>query len=217
MRVQVRKCPFTGKIFEEDKVGGYIAHLYDLRNKMKNERHLQNVKSNFAVWLAKERESITQIDMIVPWFLKNQRHIMDAHNAGCTSQYSFRSNEKFFPGDKFTEMVFERITFHRTLSNTHICPDSGVTNFSWDSAKPRGYIGWRIQVSGKCPRKGQLNHVYPYSSALNLVGIKTGTGGGGNDNWSYDASIFVDDWTGLKAVVRQMEEEEIIHKLKGAR
>jgi hypothetical protein len=37
-------------------------------------------------------------------------------------------------------------------------------------------------------------HSYPYSNILALLKIRTGSGGGGNDDWSSDVKIFLADW-----------------------
>jgi len=69
---------------------------------------------------------------------------------------------------------------------------------------------------------------YPYDSIGKFVGLKTGSGGGGNEDWGYDVSIFLDDWPGLnqqwadmifeQEVTRyEQEKDRIINRLKGKR
>jgi len=199
--------------------------------KQRAKRNEKRVKVTFHTWLARERAQIRTIEEIPQWFMDNQRILMDAHNAGIRSQYSFCSDR-----DKFViEDVFENVKlklrgtkgFSESVSNSHVCTDKGVTNFGGEAGLPRGYPGWEIDISGTLKRPKKLMGSYPYSMALNLAGIKTGSGGGGNENWSYDAKIFLDDWPGLKGqkefevsertrIAYEQEQERIIWRLKNA-
>lgn len=232
MRITVRKCPFTGKVFEESKKKEYILHLQDVRINQRAKRQEKRVKSTFHTWLAKERAQVRTIQEIPAWFMDNQRILMDAHNAGIHSKYCFSSGR-----DKFViEDVFENVKiklrgshgFTESVSNSHVCPDDGVTNFGGAEGAPRGYPGWEIDISGTLRRPRKLSSSYPYSQAINLAGIKTGSGGGGNENWSYDAKIFLSDWSGLRGqrdfevaerirISYEQEQERIIRRLKGIR
>lgn len=218
MRIQARKCPFTGKVFEESRIDEYVLHLLDTRKDLKRKRHLSNVKNTFEDWLKAEKLKITHPNQIPEWFLENQKQIMDAHNAGCRpKKYSGFDRDKFFTSDTFTKVEWEKeVVFSDLVSNSHSCPDNGEMNFGGDGVGiPKGYPGWSGYVQGSLSRDMKHRGSYPYSAALNLVGINTGTGGGGNENWGYDFRIFLADWPGLKEEVRRLEEERIIRKLKG--
>jgi hypothetical protein len=215
MRVQVRKCPFTGKIFQEKDIGKYILHLLDVRETKQEARHLARVKNTFNKWLLKERTRITTIDEIAPWFMDNQQYIMDAHNSGINGQRHF-STDKFYKGDKFVNVKFHA-TYRPYVSNTHVCPDNGITNWGSEHDKPTGYKGWKGSISGTLKRSPKHDSSYPYGNAINIIGIKTGGGGGGNGNWSYEASVFLDDWPGLKHEIELMERDQIVNRLKGVR
>ncbi len=210
MKIQVYKCRFTGKIFEMADVKKYKKHLKDLRKEQKEKRKLDNIKKTFATWLATERAKITNVEQIIPWFLKNQRHIMDAHNAGCKS-YRTWDTDKFHEADNFTDLKLS-VKFDRCVSNSHVCPDTGVTNWCGRDAGPRGYSGFYGNINGVLQRDRKHNSAYPYGSALNLVGLKTGSGGGGNDHWSYEVSIFDADWPGLVETIYWPSLMEHLHE-----
>jgi hypothetical protein len=216
VKIAVQKCRFTGKIFEMKDRAKYMAHLKELRAKMKTDRHLAKVNTDFASWLAEEKKKIIDVDMIIPWFLENQRYIMDANNAGIHgSRHS--SHDKFYKDDKFENMTL-KVDYRQSCSNSHTCPDNGVTNWcSKDNNLPTGYKGWHGHIGGSLKRLPRHNSSYPFSNALNIVGLKTGSGGGGNEHWSYDLNIFLDDWPGLQAAVDIMEQEQIVQRLKGKR
>lgn len=216
MRVQVRKCRFTGKIFEEKDLKKYAAHLKKLRVELAEARKIERTKKTFKAWLTKEKKKIKHPDEIPAWFLKNQRTIMDGANAGFGDR-PFKS-DKFFSTDEFTKFVFTGIRYNKNASNSHVHPDNGVGNWCGkDSGKPTGYKGWEGHADGTLKRNKNHSGSYPYSAGLNAVGIKTGSGGGGNENWGYGITIFLDDWPGLKAAVDEMEQQEIINRLKGVK
>jgi len=214
MKVQVRKCRFTGKIFEEKDLKKYALHLKKLRIEMKEQREEDRVKKDWTKWLKAERKRIKTVDEIVPWFLANQKRIMYAANAMGTRF----SSDKFYPEtDSFTKMVLG-VGYNAFASNSHRCPDKGVMNWEGrrgDPAKPTSYVGWTGNISGCLTREKKNNYSYPYSEALKIVGLKTGSGGGGNERWSYEVTIFLDDWPGLKHEVELMEQELVVNKLKG--
>lgn len=214
MRVQVYKCRFTGKIFELKDRRKYIAHLKKVRADLVEERRIIQIRSTFGDWLANEKKNILFPQDIPEWFLKNQRTIMDSVNA--RSNFT-RSGDKFYPSDEFTKFKLESLTFSKQCSNTHACPKNGVLNWSREPDKPMGYPGWTGRARGTLKRDKKHMNSYPYSAALNSVGIYTHTGGGGNENWGYDISIFLDDWPGLQHIVNEMEQDEIVRRLKGVR
>ena len=206
MKVQVHKCKVTGKIFEEKDRTKYILHLKKIRAQQKEKRLHAIIVDGFGEWLANERANIFDVQDIIPWFLKNQRYIMDATNA--ISFRNSRDYEKFQPVDKFIDIAFKYIRYSPFTSNSHSCPDNGVQNWCARNPGPTGYPGWDAHISGKLIRPPKYNSSYPYSEALNLVGIKTESGGGGNESWGYDVKIFAADWPGL-------EQGLVVNKLKG--
>lgn len=213
MRVQVRKCRFTGKIFEEKDLKKYAIHLKKLRIEMAEARHLAKVRTTFKAWLKAEKKAIRHPDEIPAWFLKNQRKIMDAVNAGFGDR-AFES-DRFFNTDEFTKFSFESVRYSKTVSNTHVCPKGGVMNWGCKDDLPKGYPGWTTHVNGALKRNKNHMGSYPYSGALNAVGLRTGSGGGGNESWGYGISIFLADWPGLQQTILEMEAEEIVARLKG--
>ena len=217
MRIQVRKCPFTGRIFEEKDKNLYIEHLKKIREGQQEKRKNKNYRKEFRTWLINERANICSIEDIVPWFLKNQKYIMKACN---NIKYSFDiddefssissiTNDRFYPNDIFSDMKISA-KYNPYVSNSHSCPDNGVTNWSaQNKSLPASYPGFEGSITGKLNRLPKHMSSYPYNSALNIVGIKTGTGGGGNDSWMYGVKIFLDDWPGLR-------QQLTFNKLKGS-
>jgi len=216
MRVQVRKCRFTGKIFEEKDLKKYATHLRNLRAQRTEQFKLDKVKATFKVWLRKEKKNITDVNDIPAWFLKNQQMIMDACNATKFSEEFYRK-DKFVKGDKFVKLEWSSVRYKKNASNSHVCPDKGTKNWCAKNPDlPTGYKGWEGHLNGSLSRPKNA-YSYPYSEALNIVGIKTASGGGGNESFGYGFTVFLDDWPGLKHTVDLMEQDEIVEKLKGVR
>jgi len=218
MRLQVRKCPFTGKIFEEKDIGKYTWHLKVLRDEQRTERAHERHRAEFASWLNIERAKELQISDVIPWFLKNQKHIMEATNAITFSgSYDKKYSRGFVTAtDNFKDLKFSHLKYSDTISNTHHFPDNGVTN--WGRKEDHGimgYPGWRGDMSGSLARAPRNMYGYPTSEALNLVGLKTGSGGGGNERWNYEVYIFLADWPGLQHELNLQEQDLVADILKG--
>jgi hypothetical protein len=211
-KIVCRRCPFTGKIF--DDLDEYAQHLSTQRKSMQTERHNSRMKDEFKEWLAAERSAITFVGMIPQWFMDNQRKIINAVSAG----HAPGRHGQFFDGDKFTILKFERCDYHSKVRNSHVCPDSGVTNWGEKGDAPTFYEGWKGYIRGRLTRKAKYRTLsYPASASLTAVGIKTGSGGGGNDDFGYEFNIFLDDWPGLRGWVDDLKQQEIAKILSTGR
>lgn len=215
MRVQVRRCPFTGKIFEETDLRRYVLHLEAQRAAIHTRIREDAVRNSFQRWLNVEKSKLLNVSMIPEWFLDNQEKIKDAANAILFDRNSrWERSRMFVPQDRFAKLEWEHARYNALCSNSHECPDNGVTNWGSNPNLPTGYPGWTGYLKGSLVRPKNAQG-YPYSEALRVVGIKTGSGGGGNESFGYSFTLFLADWPGLNDQVRQMEEDAIISKLKG--
>ena len=137
--------------------------------------------------------------------MDNQQTIMDAVNVIPGQWTSF--GDKFADGDLFTKITFDRPYWNSNLSNSHSCPKGGVQNwggrgtFADGTPKPNGYPGWGLRLSGSLKRNKKLMSSYPYSGLFNITGIYTGTGGGGNADFGYDAKIWAAEWPGAASAL----------------
>lgn len=217
MKILVNKCPDTGDLFECDTE--FKKHRVKINKQKADEKKASEIRNSFFDWLRAEKMKITNPTMIVPWFMENQKTIMEAHNAGVRSKNHHGWGDKFYPEtDEFTKFEFRNYRFEYNVSNSHTCPENGVTNWGGKvEGAPTGYPGWSGWVNGTLKRLPKHNSKYPYSDVLNLVGICTGSGGGGNESWNYDVKVFLADWPGLEEWVNEYESEIIVEKLKGRR
>jgi hypothetical protein len=97
------------------------------------------------------------------------------------------------------EIVLYRLGFRKTLSNTHCAPYGRVTNFMCQHDKPNGYPGWLGKITIKCVKGKTMPYDYRNfeTRVLASVAIYTGSGGGSNENLTYDLTLWCDDWPGL--------------------
>ena len=209
MRVEVFKCRFTGAIFEAKDREDYVKHLKDLRKEMRQERQHRKSDELWKTWIKEEKSKLVHVDMIVPWLLKNQKALMNFYNS------KIRSDDrcKFYETDFFESISIE-VRYMNLVSNTHQCPDNGITNWyrrDFDDNKnplPRGYPGFHGIIHAFLKREEEYNWQYPVSDFFKFIGLKTGSGGGGNRHCRYECSLFLADWEGLS-------EGLVFNKLKG--
>lgn len=219
MKVQVRKCYFTGKLFEEKDISKYKKHLEKIRAGNREKHRLQKIKLGFRTWFEAEKLTLTSPDMIPSWIIKNQEKIMDAYNSGVdtNSRWIRDLGIKFYSTDEFIKIGLD-CKYTKRVSNTHVCPtNNGILNFSRVSDQPTGYPGWHGRIIVSLKRHPLHMNEYPISEFLNLIDIKTGTGGGNNTDCRFECSIFLDDWPGFQHTVTEMEKDLICNILKGTK
>jgi hypothetical protein len=215
MKIQAWKCPYTGNLFELEDRAKYVACRRKGRKAFLAQQEKEKIRDTWKEWLRAEKLKITRPEQIVDWFLTNQKTIMAAYNA--IDGWHRHFDDKFVPEDNFSKLEFTRLTFSETVSNSHSCPEDGVRNFMCEPDKPRGYIGWTGYLNGSLDRPAKHNASYPYSGALQLVGIHTGSGGGGNKSFSYDFKIFLGDWPGLQAEVDRILNQKRLDAIRARR
>ncbi len=191
MRVTVRKCPFTGKLFEEKDISKYILHLQKVREEKKELREYARLKASWEEWLRAEQAKVRSFEELVPWIIANQQKLMKTYNAVYAPKKNTWS-KKFPRGCEFTELSM-RCKFTTMASNSHSRPRDGVMNWcGHNDPAPRGYPGWTGELQGKlnitdkqeCPS---------WSEFFKLFDVHTGSGSGGR-NLQYGVTVFASDW-----------------------
>lgn len=113
------------------------------------------------------------------------------------------------------------VSYNERASNSHQCPHTGVQNWSRRDDLPKHYPGYtgRIKLMyNRNPGDGIGNDI---ARCLQQMGVHTGSGGGGGRTHpyygrmevrSYEVTLFLDDWEGLrKAQVFQKLKEQSYH------
>lgn len=196
-QILVWQCPHTKKLFEDQKE--YKSHLTKIARERRKIKHNNHIRATFFEWLTEERLKLDSIKDMSQWLLDNQRIIMDAANLIPCGNWA---EDKFYDTDLFTKIDFSHLRWGLETSNSHCCPKGGVTNwagremFADGTPKPKGYPGWSGRVDGSLKRLKKHMSNYPASGFFKLVGIHTGTGGGGNESFGWDVKIFAKEWPG---------------------
>ena len=198
------QCDRTKKLFSDKVV--YLKHLKTLARQDLNQRKYTRLRSEWKNWLTDERSKITRFEDIAPWLIRNQGKIMDAVNAHYNT-----GDDKFHDGDDFTKIEMS-CCWSDLVSNSHHAPAGKPQNWSRKPSIPLGYPGFTGDVRCSLSRKKKHINNYPISSFLNIVGIHTGTGGGGNTSCNYAIFVYDEEWPGL---VQGIQEDKVLHALKG--
>jgi len=102
------------------------------------------------------------------------------------------------------------IRYSNQVSNTHSAPVGDVRNWHGEADKPCGYAGFHGRIRGTCQGKTDISGSNFFNGAQNfekgIVGINTGSGGGGR--FSYDVSLFLDDFPLIKKNREIYEQKE---------
>ena len=219
------KSDTDGKIFEDK--AKYTAHLRRLarhRNAQKKLQIAEAVKD--AAW-AELYEREQSLDDWMQMVIDNQ-HLFWAEAAagdpydwdGVGKKVCRGKNAAVMPLPRVLKITHQ-LRWSDSVSNSHACPRSGVTNWGGGaklpdgSDAPRGYPGWQGQIEWLVEWPREFDGIYlgsdlfsrgTFSTGRQRAHTGSGGGGGGHMNkefntWcqrpGYSFSIFASDWPGL--------------------
>lgn len=219
------KSDTDGKIFEDKSK--YTAHLRRLarhRNAQKKLQIAEAVKD--AAW-AELYEREQSIDDWMQMVIDNQ-HLFWAEAAagdpydwdGVGKKVCRGKNAAVMPLPRVLKITHQ-LRWSDSVSNSHACPRSGVTNWGGrvklpdGSDAPRGYPGWQGQIEWLVEWPREFDGIYlgsdlfsrgTFSTGRQRAHTGSGGGGGGHFNkefntWcqrpGYSFSIFASDWPGM--------------------
>ena len=206
-KINARKCPKTGKLFETDKA--YRVHIIGLRKHL-NEKRPGKIRRRECMQRRKRlmtevRDEIAElgdVTLIEKYVKNNCGRIMTAWNgSGDPIIHALLKNLKM-------EEFELDLRFSERVSNTHEKPRGGVTNWGRRNPElPTGYPGWSGNIKytlnfnpEKSPKRGNL--CLDHTNALGWAGIHTGTGGGRGPNgvhqYEFGVTMFLSDFEALK-------------------
>lgn len=180
MKIQVRKCGFTGKLFVDDQT--YLQHLKYLRNKQRRNREHKRVTASWNAAIDQIRHECIQFEELQEWLNQHCPTLLAMHD------HRRGRSPKQHKGVKL-QFKFIRMNFSKKVRNTHSAPRSGVTNWYRASSAPTGYPGWcgRILIHGLDLFDGFVSDLFTDTC------IHVGAGGLG----SYEVKLWADDWPNL--------------------
>lgn len=203
-RIVVRKCPFTGKLFECDSQ--YTAHLAQVRIKLRAEREAARVAVNFKEFCA-PLYTLASFQEIEDWLNGHVFQVMD---------YLRRTNEaswysRILKKGSFTSadgIKIKLTSFKWGMQSTSHSAPFGKRVTGWGSSSPhileKGWHGYiSIEMSGR-------GYDFFNSSCLKKIGINSGSGGGNSNRQKYDCILYADDFPALAtATTRQLVWEKM--------
>ena len=192
-------CPKTSKLFHynDDGKKDYIVHLKKLAAKNLRARVVTKNKQVLSALLDAARASCDSIAAIEAFISKNIAYIAYLQNK---INFEVYKQAKKVPAI----VVFTNTRYSITCSNSHSFPRGGVSNFSHNSNKPTGYAGFNARL--KCSVYGSWPDKITVSDIVKHIGVSTGTGGG-RHSCAFDATIWLDNWPALKAVVEEQQAD----------
>jgi hypothetical protein len=187
MKVTVRKCPFTNKLFETD--GEYRSHLSQLRKIKEKSREVARKRREFNDLFVRGGQTVIGPDEFIEFIRENWKVL--TINAWKNSFYRDTDMSGTLPVLK--DMRWGRIHYSTSLSNSHSCPRGGTTNWGSKPGLPSGYPGWRGMLEWTVEEKTTGRRIGGSDLFSNTV-VHTGTGGGGGGRYQYDVTLWAADW-----------------------
>lgn len=192
MKVIARKCPVTGRLFDDKQK--YSKHLIKIRNNRQLNRYLsQGVQQGDAAfeWAAQNVSSSAQFE---EWFRENWKSLaLRGVGRYRWSYKSFRSiSQIVIPELKSVKL---EVKFDLQANNSHSCPQGGVTNWTREAHKPKGYPAWVGRLIWICDAPELTNRgVYLDSDVFRDTIVNIGSGGGNHIRHEYSVTLWAGDW-----------------------
>lgn len=206
-------CPWTKELYATKR--SYVAHLKTLREQRmhKRARHLLHQRKLQQMW------NQPDFDSVIDWIHLNPEVFwLNAKRNGWNSDAAKWDKIR----DEFTiKITHLSLTYSNSVSNSHSCPHTGVTNWGGDkklqdgTPAPRGYPGF----VGNIELTISPEPLSFASDVLKNTRIHTGSGGGGGGGrYRYSVSFFLDDWPGIAATIQAerdaYEKENFLNMIK---
>jgi len=216
MKITAWKCPDTGLLFEDQK--RFNAHRRILlEEQRKRNAAAQLAADNHQWWVDNFWNKACSVEHIRKLILKHK----DKFAENAIKNYR---EPKLKGSPRIVDIVFERVKYNDSVSNTHSCPHNGVTNWGGSKDAPRGYPGFTLNLDYSVEALGSESGQYPGSSSMwENTRIHTGSGGGGGfivhkgsspragvQTFRYSVNIFLDDFPKMK---EEIEKAKVWHKL----
>ena len=194
-RVTAWKCVKTGTLFETER--SYRRHLCERRYKQTIQERRDHLLQTAEARVAEVRR-MTSFEEIENWLNSNTDALFalaeikgGAFNA---KRWEMARKKRIKPtagNFRLKKMRWEQI------ATTHSAPIGRKTT-GWGKEPAERHPGWRGQITFQ-----QSDCVASGSDLLRGIGINTGSGGGGGSNYSYEVSLYAEDFPELLEAMRR--------------
>lgn len=181
--VQARRCPFTSKIFVDDKK--YFTHLKKIR--MKNK--LKQLDNSLCVI----KEKLLTIQSF-PALIK----LIETHHneVAIANAFPDSSKIKLLSDKEKCDIKIKKLSlrYSNLVSNTHYAPIGKPKNWHRSYDLPRGYPGWQGYIMFETTKQTECfsSHIFK------TFRVNLGTGGGSTTSSRYEVKIFLEDFPNLE-------------------
>jgi hypothetical protein len=195
MKITVRKCPWTKKLFESDKK--YATHLVSLREEHRVNREFTQVLNEHEQIFQWAAHNVRDVDDFEKWMQLNWPHLVMRSWAIDFKKWKKLLPKKVLIGELSNVSMVQISRDDEQPSNSHSCPCGGVTNFCRDPNLPRSYPGWRFRLSFAFVGTKLPSFV---SDIFRDTIVKTGNGGGSDQSYTTEITLWADDWPAMRDV-----------------
>jgi hypothetical protein len=186
-KISVRECPFTGTLIADDQE--YAKYLTKVRKNLAFFRKQNRQRAAYAYTMNRMRNEVGDLGDISQWIKDNHDELIETWNTQNSTMSGFK------PGSKMC-VKLENMRYTDTASNSHSAPIGKRTNWGGnEKGVPRGYPGFCGKI---IIYHNNMHSGFAISGLLNEIGLVTGSGGGGHSEYSYDVTIWLDDWPLLR-------------------
>lgn len=188
MKVMVNKCPWTGKLFEDDKA--YQSHLRRLKAERKRAEEQALAIEQFEASCGPLYQLGTT-DEVAAWLTANYSRVYERFGPKWSSQKKIKhtSNDRVL-------ITFGDLHFNHVATTHHAPIGQKMTGWSKDCPAVRepAFQG-RITATFE----GRGYEMFD-SDHLKKIGVNTGSGGGGPDHLSYEVVLYLKDFPRFKSL-----------------
>lgn len=201
------KCETTGELFEDQDL--YKKHIRKIAAQRREQAKRDRIAAELKNFWINARNTITSINDLPQFFIDHQDRLWE--DAIAAEHYRFAEIGKLVRGGKKMPMpkllrfTTFRLSWSKSVSNSHSCPQGGITNWGGRVKDgPRGYPGWTGRVDWEIEWPNEFDGWYPGADLFKGYNscVHTGSGGGGNNknnisSFGYSVELFAADWPGL--------------------
>lgn len=188
MLVEAWQCPIHGDLIIATDKDAIKTRKYENRAALREQTKIKKRIDAKKAFMDEARATLSSPYEIIEWAMHNYNEMTKLVNTDQIFAWE-PQNRKIRAED--TQLSF-KADFREDISNSHNCPEHGVTNWGKNHAdRPTSYPGYqgRIYIKNTNPESSIMS-----SGILNLFNIHTGSGGGGPDSQTYEMYLFLDDW-----------------------
>lgn len=210
--VKVRKCPFSGQLFEEAE--DYAKHLRRMRRHNHDKYYLNSNKKIWIDYLREKRNTLIGMDAIFEWISEDMDNILPmiykARMPATFASYDKDYDEWVGKNFKFGKIYVNhkrgiQLKYRAEIATTHDAPINGIKSNMADRSTPYHYYEG-FDGDFKAEFEGRFS--FGILSVLRVCAIHISCGGGDYGQFH----VYLDDWPAWK---EHIEHERTASKLRG--